>query len=509
MKRNARLMRGMTPDRRIDALELLLMHLTRVREANFFGSLVTKNRDAKRAIERLEKAKAACLSKAAAYSLDSPKLDTLADALLLRLKAVPPPSTDDEDLLDIIKLSIQVPLVSGADALSYSKLFFVDITSLDNARAEVESARVKLGSLQARHISKLSRMGYSSRELGYLVRPDFRAPVQAVVEREKRALEAAVEELILQRDHLLAELTRQSLSGKEMRRLKNGLKGLRPKVTRLLSLWTWWRRFVPAEGNAPRSWEAEAEVSIALLLGKAGGKARGKKAAAAEPDGEEDDVGGVAGAASSFPWDSEEVGAGAGAGAGGRAAAVPRSLLLEHINIRAEIERSWEEVITIGPSGLRRSIEYFERYLAGLRAAEGRASEEVSRAVGIMRPAESASAGPRPASGGASPAEAQAAALSAAKGLFLRVELARREVDILQRVKQGEYAKSNWDASGVGLDEPQDEAGESEQDAGILEVGMTAVLAAAELGELSESESDSESDESEFESESESDLQLQ
>lgn len=488
MKRNARLMRGMSPDRRIDALELMLTHLNELREANFFNSLVKKNRDARKALTRLEVARAACVKKASvAYGLNPASLDRLADALIKRLTEVAAAPSADDDLLDIIKLSIQLPLLEGIEALSFSRLFLVDCNTLDQAGAEIKSSRSRLASLTVRHLPMLKGIGYTSTSLAYLTRTSWAGHVEALVVREKRALESSIEELIQERDHSLAELTRQSLSERQRGALTSRVKGVGPKVTRLLSLWTWWHRFDPGKGDAAAGWKAEAEASIKLLVGdKRSSKGKGKASraaggpgAAASGDGPSEALGLLQPASSSsFPWDADEVQGAAAAARGSpggdaaRAPLPPRSFLVEYIDVRAELERSKEEETIFGPMALRRSVEHFDRYLAGIEAARGRIGEEVVNVVAAIRPAAPIAAGPPPAAAAAAAAGVRAAAvpgaatgagqgqraamqeaaLLAADCLFRQVMLGRREAVIRLRVAQGEYARQNWNAKGEGID---------------------------------------------------------
>ena len=410
MKHNARLWQCMTPRNRIDAMELYLAYVAASLEVSHFGSLVKKNRCTIKRIAELLKAKAVCEAEALKHGVDGAGLAREAALLKAQLQAIgdEQPPTAVDDLNEFVKLSIIVPLLTGAEQLDFSPLFVFDKTGVKQARdaiAKMASRRAKLLS----HVSlltKLLRMGYTTADQSWLSLAEFEGAFSAVRVGEMRSSADEVETLIQEYDHCRAKLKRASIRIDEIAKLKSRCDGLRGKVASNMRLYVWWEGLSTSTGRAGDDWDVTADNLVHSMFHESA----------------ESDLSRV------FPWNASF----------GGTVRLPRWLRLKAFEIEDELARSVEERDTFAPYALRRSLNYTDLYVANIGSVLTTTNAAIAEKIAIIQ--------------GGDAVKSCAAASEMHPLLFRRAYLYRRLGELHERQQQGRMAVANWYAKDKPID---------------------------------------------------------
>ena len=414
----------MGPGRFNDSFELKIIAISEAVSLAHFGVLVKRNREAVKKIISGERKKLTCEKEAAdQYNLEPDEFERMARELQQHIINDEGPTTGadaDGDLGEFLLLSLKRRLLKSDFSL-YSKLFFVEVTAIGQADAEIEALSARRATLEGllAQSGALHDIGYSSQGVEWLGEVRAKSAIVAAIKREMCVLEDDIVQLMAQLDHCRASLHAASAQGIRLEggpgvsitTLKSRCSRLRTRVSRLMRSWTFWRLFDTESGSPTLGWEEEATASGAKLLQK--------------PDDES-----AAGVTRSFPWDDSET------SSSGRH--VPRHVLLKYLDTICELLRSREEFNTLLPHDLRRAVRYYVLYAGDIAAVLAKIKEEIAAELAVVRSEKQE--------------EVKARAVDAVRDLlFRRNFLLRRLVYVEEQRRRGDSAVANWYGNGKPL----------------------------------------------------------
>lgn len=441
MKHNARIQRIMGPAKRIDSMEFHLLYITNSLQAAHFGNLLSKSWAVLQTLEKVEMKVGDCLFRALSLGFSRADLETARVSLHDELKAYPRAPEAADGLAELAGLAIMLRLID-ADYARWVPKLFPHHTATRVAAAAVKKGEFRYGTLlcalstgelagAADVVGSGGSLSITRNNAAWMRDARLADVVAAACRLEQQPLEEAIEALVLEMEQLRADMG-PSHEGKALRAAKRRLTKVRGRIAVLVAQWHIWAKLDYTTGEPFGSWEAEAKVATASILGRMEAEM---------------------GTARSFPWDDRS----GEAAAEGR---LPRGLVLSYLEAWNERLRSEEERDDFLPYELERSLRYFELYrakLVQLLDALDVSIAELRRslAASVLDPDPVAPAGAG-ASAAASPIEPALAvhAASARAANELRVLLFRRGY-LMRRLRyvavqqaRGREATLNWYGKG-------------------------------------------------------------